>query len=69
MQQKMSKCIECGSKDLVTVKKNLSFDRKNPGKIKINDQECIECNNCGEIYFDEKQSDELARKIDKKLRK
>jgi uncharacterized protein with PIN domain len=29
---------------------------------------CIECNNCGEIYFDEKQSDELAKKIDKKIK-
>lgn len=68
MQTKMSKCIECGSKDLRTVKKNMTFNRKNPGVIKINKQKCIECNNCGEIYFDEKQSDELAKKIDKKIK-
>jgi len=66
--QKMSKCIECGSKNLKTVKKNLEFERKNPGKIKIRNQGCIECDNCGELYFDEKQSDELARKIDKKIK-
>jgi ferredoxin-like protein FixX len=41
----MRKCIECGSKDLKTVKKNLEFERKNPGKIKIKDQVCIECGN------------------------
>jgi YgiT-type zinc finger domain-containing protein len=64
----MSKCIECGSKDLRTVKKDLTFNRKNPGVIKINKQECIECKNCGEVYFDEKQSDELAKKIDKKIK-
>jgi YgiT-type zinc finger domain-containing protein len=65
--QKMGKCIECGSKDLKTVKKNLEFERRNPSKIRVSNQECIECGNCGELYFDEKQSDELARKIDKKL--
>jgi YgiT-type zinc finger domain-containing protein len=64
----MRKCIECGSKDLKTVKKNLEFERKNPGKIKIKDQVCIECGNCGELYFDEQQSDDLAKKIDRKLR-
>ncbi len=64
----MSKCIECGSKKLEIVKKNLTFDRSNPGKIKINNQKCIECKNCGELYFDEKQSDSLARKIDKKIK-
>lgn len=67
--QKMSKCIECGSKDLAKTKKNLTFDKKNPGKIKIKNQECIECRNCGEIYFDEMQSDTLAKKIDKKLKR
>jgi YgiT-type zinc finger domain-containing protein len=69
MQQKMSKCIECGSKDLVTVKKNMSFNKRNPGIIKIDNQKCIECKNCGEIYFDEKQSAELARKIDERIKK
>jgi len=68
MQTKMSRCIECGSKKLAVVKKNLTFERSNPGKIKVNDQECIECKNCGELYFDEEQSDELARKIDKKIK-
>jgi len=65
--QKMNKCIECGSKSLKTVKRNLTFDKRNPGTIKIDNQECIECKNCGEIYFDEKQSDELAKKIDRKI--
>jgi len=64
----MSKCIERGSKDLRTVKKDLTFNRKNPGIIKISKQKCIECKNCGEIYFDEKQSDELAKNIDKKIK-
>ena len=68
MQQKISKCIECGSNDLKTVKKNLEFERRNPGKIKIKDQKCIECKNCGELYFDEEQSDDLARKIDRKIK-
>ena len=65
---KMSKCIECGNKYLKTVKKNLEFERKNPGKIKIKNQVCIECDNCGELYFDEEQSNELARKTDKRIK-
>jgi len=68
MKHKMSKCIECGSKDLTIAKKNFSFNRNNPSTIKINNQKCIECKNCGEIYFDEKQSDEMAKKIDKKIK-
>jgi YgiT-type zinc finger domain-containing protein len=64
----MSKCIECGGKDLKIVKKNLEFERKNPDKLRIRNQECIECKNCGELYFDEKQSDKLAREIDKKIK-
>jgi YgiT-type zinc finger domain-containing protein len=65
----MKRCIECGGKDLKTVKRNLEFRRENPGKIRVKGQGCIECSNCGEIYFDEKQSDDLAKKIDKKLGK
>ena len=68
MQQEISKCTECGSKDLKTVKKNLELERRNPDKIKVKNQECIECKNCGELYFDEKQSDDLARKIDRKIK-
>ena len=67
MLRKMDKCIECGSSDLKIAKKDLTFD-KNPKKIIIDNQECIECENCGELYFDENQSDELAKKIDKKLK-
>jgi hypothetical protein len=37
----MSKCIECGNKDLRTVKRDLTFNKKNPGTIKISKQECI----------------------------
>lgn len=66
---KMNRCIECGSRDLKTVRKSLEFARKNPGKIKVKNQECIECVNCGEMYFDERQSDELARKIDKRIKR
>jgi YgiT-type zinc finger domain-containing protein len=69
MQQKMNRCIECGSKNLATTKKNLTFNKSNPKIIKVANQECIECKNCGEIYFNEKQSDKLAKKIDKGLRK
>jgi len=66
--RKLNECVECGSKSLRTVRKNLEFKRENPGKISVKDQECLECANCGELYFDEKQSDELARKIDRKLK-
>jgi len=66
--KKLGECIECGSKNLKTVKKNLEFRRENPGKIRVKDQECMECKNCGELYFDEKQSDDLARKIDKRIK-
>jgi YgiT-type zinc finger domain-containing protein len=64
----MSKCIECGNKDLRTVKRDMTFNKKNPSTIKISKQECIECENCGELYFDEKQSDDLTRKIDRKIK-
>jgi YgiT-type zinc finger domain-containing protein len=64
----MKKCIECGSRNMRTVKKNLEFERRNPSKIKIKNQECIECRNCGELYFNEEQSDNLARKIDMKIK-
>ncbi len=44
------------------------FERNNPGMIRVESQECIEYANCGETYFDERQSEELARKIDCKLK-
>jgi len=68
IDMKSIKCIECGSSDVRTARKDMEFERSNPGKIRIEKQECMECSNCGEIYFDGKQSDSLARKIDSKMK-
>lgn len=60
----IKKCIECGSGNLKTVKKDVELKRSNPGIIRIQGMEQIQCQNCGESYFDDKQMTELTRKID-----
>ncbi len=55
-------CIKCGSDDLVVREKELEFNLPNPGRIAVN-QECKECQSCGEIYFNSKEMDELSVKI------
>jgi YgiT-type zinc finger domain-containing protein len=65
----IKKCIECGSNNLKTVKKDVELKRDNPGTIKISKLEQIECQNCGESYFDDKQMTTLTRKIDLMIKK
>jgi YgiT-type zinc finger domain-containing protein len=60
----INKCVVCGSKSLKDTKKDLTLRRKNPGKITIIGQECTECEKCGELYFDERQSAVVAHRID-----
>ena len=64
----IKKCIECGSGDLKIVRKDVELKRFNPGRVTIQDTEQIECQNCGESYFDDKQMTSLTRNIDKKLK-
>ncbi|MBU3896605.1 MAG: YgiT-type zinc finger protein [Nanoarchaeota archaeon] len=68
-QNLIKKCVECGSKDLKTVKKDMELERSNPGTIKISKLEQLQCQNCGESYFDDKQMTELTRKIDQLIKK
>lgn len=65
----MDRCVECGSTALKVVKRDVVFEKPNPGAIKIHAQPCIECQNCGEIYFDETQATGVARAIDVQLGK
>lgn len=65
----MKKCVECGSTDLKNVKKDMELKRNNPGIIKLSKLKQIQCQNCGESYFDEKQMTELTRKIDQMVKK
>jgi YgiT-type zinc finger domain-containing protein len=62
---RLTKCIECGSTKLVIRKKDFTFEVKNPGTIKIKN---LECCNCGESYFDDKEVTEISRKINRKLK-
>lgn len=55
-------CIKCGSEDLVIKEKKLEFNLPNPGGITVN-QECKECQSCGEIYLNSKEIDDLSVKI------
>lgn len=64
----IKKCIECGSDDLKIVKKDMELKRDNPGLIKMRGLEQIECQNCGESYFDDEQMTKLTRKIDKEIK-
>lgn len=64
MELLIKECVVCNSKDLKVVKWAMIFQRQTPGDIAIPEQECIECQNCGEHYFDENQASEAAKKID-----
>lgn len=56
-------CVRCGSHDIKVVEKHLEFTFPNPGTIEVN-QECNECQECGETYFSSKQITELSHKIE-----
>lgn len=57
-------CVRCGSHEINIVKKHLEFTFPNPGTVEV-DQECNECQECGETYFGSKQMIELSNKISK----
>ena len=60
---RVDSCVKCGSDNIKTVEKELEYNLKNPGQVMVK-QECAECQECHETYFDEQQSLELARKLD-----
>lgn len=62
----LKKCPICGG-DIILAKKKVLISVPNPGELLI-DAECEECQKCGERYFDEKQSNALAKKIDKEIK-
>jgi len=64
----ISKCALCGGKLKAVRGKKIVFDSSNPGKIAV-EADFNECTNCGERFFDEKQSKCLAKKIDKIIEK
>ena len=64
----INECIICHSKDVKPVKRDMKFERKNPGTITVHNQECTECQNCGEQYFDEEQMEDISKKIDKGIK-
>lgn len=59
-------CDKCGFDIFMKEKKDVILKMDNPGEIVISDQECFSCQKCGEMYFTEKQSNELAKKIEKR---
>lgn len=61
-------CVKCGSEDIKVKPKEFAFKVNNPGEIKVI-QKCNICQECDEAYFDQKQMDELAEKIDKEKAK
>ena len=64
---RLSKCIECDSTKLVEREKDFMFETKNSRFLRIR-QKCLECTNCGESYFNEKEMNQLSKKIDKKMK-
>ncbi len=58
-------CVKCGSDNLIDVKKEIEIPLSNPGSINVL-QELNECQECGEIYFNKKQIEELSIKINEK---
>ena len=61
-------CAFCDSENVIEVKnKKVEFTVKNPGKIKVLTN-CYECKNCGELYFNEEESNSVAKQLDKALR-
>lgn len=63
----LPECIDCGSANLKEVEKDIIFGSGNPRIVEIK-QKVIECQNCGKWYTNEKQSSELAKKIDAQLK-
>ena len=57
-------CPICDEGRLVEVKKKTCLEFKNPGQIVI-EAKMQECKQCGESFFDEKQSARFAQKADK----
>ena len=61
-------CAFCDSGNVVVVKnKKVEFELKNPGKIEVM-TDCYECKNCGELYFNEEESDSISKQIDTVLK-
>jgi YgiT-type zinc finger domain-containing protein len=61
-------CVKCGSENMKTEEKEVVFELKNPGLVEVK-QDGKVCQECGEAYFDEKQSDELGEKFNKEREK
>ena len=62
---RLDSCVRCDSKNIELVEKSFNFDFPNPGKVTVT-QQCYECQECNEAYFDEAQDIELSRKVDEK---
>lgn len=62
----LKECPICNGR-IKRVEKKILISTPNPGELLI-DAECGECEKCGEKYFDEKQSDTFAKKIDKEIK-
>ena len=62
----LTECVECGSTEFRTARKDITVKRPNPGPVTASGQKCIECVKCGELYFDEEQAAAVAKILDKK---
>lgn len=58
-------CVKCGSENLIDVEKEIEIPVSNPKSIVIV-QKLNECQDCGEIYFNKEQMEELSKKINEK---
>lgn len=56
-------CVKCGSSNVILKKKEMEFKLPNPGSVEVV-QECNECQECGETYFDSEQMHELSKSLD-----
>lgn len=65
----IKRCVDCGSNNLVSIKKNVELRKSNPGLMTIPKVKQVQCQNCGECYFDDEQMTKLSAAIDKKLGK
>lgn len=55
-------CIDCGSPELKSVKRDIVFTKSNPGEIRIPSKKCIECQNCGQQFIGEDVSLKIRKK-------
>lgn len=62
----IGECVECGSHNLRSAKRDIKVKRLNPGEVIANNQPCIECVECGELYLDEVQGAITAHILDAK---